>query len=112
MNNKQIRLANLERLITECYPPTVAQFEIETGIKAGYVYQLRGDRGMGDQVARRIEIATGKPLGWMDEKHEDFENLEPKSQVDEIIADLSKLSPENLEAVQRLVRAAVKEASE
>lgn len=69
MDNKTIRLANLLLLKEECSPHTFAELERRTGVKANYMYQIEGGRGMGDQVARRLETGMGKPKGWMDARH-------------------------------------------
>lgn len=51
-------LANIERVT-------------EGDVKASYLSQIKGGRGMGDQVARTLEQRLGLGRGWMDKTHED-----------------------------------------
>jgi hypothetical protein len=81
MDNKAIRLENMELLFREysgkhataSYKPTWRDFAAHCGeVNPDYLSQLRSvteGRGMGDDVARRLEVGMGKYTGWMDERH-------------------------------------------
>lgn len=65
-----IRLDNLRRLVDEAGAPGALARQADSS--AAYFSQLRsGHRRMGDGLAARLEAATGKPRGWMDEPHRD-----------------------------------------
>ena len=73
---EQIRLNNLEILIREAGSATkVAEM---AGTSSSYLSQVRRKmrtakgtpRGLGDELAAKLEKGLGKPSGWMDEPHE------------------------------------------
>lgn len=73
---EQIRLNNLEILIKEAGSATkVAEL---AGTSSSYLSQVRRKmrtargtpRGLGDELAAKLEKGLGKPSGWMDEPHE------------------------------------------
>jgi len=73
---EQIRLNNLEILIREAGSATrVAEM---AGTSDSYLSQVRRKmrtakgtpRGLGDELAAKLEKGLGKPSGWMDEPHE------------------------------------------
>ena len=73
---EQVRLNNLEILIAEAGSATkVAQL---AGTSESYLSQIRRKmltqsgtpRGLGNELAAKLEKGLGKPEGWMDEPHE------------------------------------------
>ena len=73
---EQVRLNNLEILIAEAGSATkVAQL---AGTSESYLSQVRRKmltqsgtpRGLGNELAAKLEKGLGKPEGWMDEPHE------------------------------------------
>jgi len=73
---EQVRLNNLEILIAEAGSATkVAQL---AGTSESYLSQVRrkmltqsgNPRGLGNELAAKLEKGLGKPEGWMDEPHE------------------------------------------
>ena len=79
MKRKQVqaRLQNLELLITEA--GSAAKLARIAGTNSSYLSQVRNQmptkkgtpRGVGDDLAEKLERSMGKPVGWMDESHED-----------------------------------------
>jgi hypothetical protein len=70
MDNKEIRRANMLALAEEF--GGLAALAEKTGTDAKYLSQVKNrwnGRGMGDDVARRIERKLEKPKGWMDVLH-------------------------------------------
>ena len=78
MKRKQehVRLQNLELLIAEA--GSAAKLARMAGTNSSYLSQVRNQmltkkgtpRGVGDELAEKLERGTGKPMGWMDEAHE------------------------------------------
>lgn len=76
----EIRRANLNLLLKEVGEGRGAAAKLAriTGVAAPIISQLRRvthyqdgkERSMGDDVARKLERAMSKPLGWMDQSHE------------------------------------------
>jgi SOS-response transcriptional repressor LexA len=74
---EQVRLNNLEILIAE--RGSAAKVAQLAGTSESYLSQVRRKmrtqkgtpRGLGDELAARLEKGLGKPPGWMDESHED-----------------------------------------
>lgn len=74
-NLDRVRLANLRLLIAEA--GSAEALARTTGTSGAYLSQIRSgtpyrsgrSRRMGDNLAAKLERATGKPLGWMDEPH-------------------------------------------
>ena len=74
-NLDRIRLANLRLLIAEA--GSAEALARSSGTSGAYLSQIRSGtpyksgraRRMGDNLAAKLERATGKPLGWMDEPH-------------------------------------------
>ena len=74
---EQIRLNNLEILIAET--GSAAKVAQLAGTSESYLSQVRRKmptqngtpRGLGDELAARLEKGLGKPQGWMDEPHDD-----------------------------------------
>lgn len=75
---EQIRVQNLELLITEA--GSAAKLARIVGTNSSYLSQVRNQmptrkgtpRGVGDDLAEKLELGMGKPAGWMDEPHEDL----------------------------------------
>lgn len=78
---EQIRVQNLELLITEA--GTAAKLARIVGTNSSYLSQVRNQmptrkgtpRGVGDDLAEKLERGMGKPAGWMDERHEDHNSV-------------------------------------
>lgn len=74
---EHIRLQNLELLIAEA--GSAAKLARIAGTNSSYVSQVRNQmptkkgtpRGVGDDLAKKLERGMKKPEGWMDEPHED-----------------------------------------
>lgn len=78
----EIRLKNLETLIREA--GTMEALAVKAGTTSIYLSQLRNravdaktgrPREMGSSMARRLEIAAGKPKGWMDAEYQHVDNM-------------------------------------
>lgn len=68
MEVKQIRLANLRALIER--EGAVSQLALRLQISPIYIYRvLDGKFNVGDSMARKIEDAYERPMGWMDNLH-------------------------------------------
>lgn len=76
----QIHRENLQALVDEFESVTVVAGKIGCS-DSQYSQWLNGStnsgtgkpRGLGAKSARRIEVACGKPIGWMDREHQEFE---------------------------------------
>ena len=74
---EQVRLNNLEILIAET--GSAAKVALLANTSESYLSQVRRKmltqrgtpRGLGDELAARLEKGLGKPQGWMDEPHDD-----------------------------------------
>ncbi len=74
---EQVRIRNLELLITEA--GSAAKLARIVGTNSSYLSQVRHQmptkkgtpRGVGDDLAEKLERGMDKPAGWMDEPHED-----------------------------------------
>lgn len=70
MDAKQIRRMNLRVLAEEV--GGVTTLAGMTGTSQSYLSQIIGptpSREVGEQLARKVEQATGRPYGWMDVSH-------------------------------------------
>ncbi len=73
--HEQVRLSNLELLVTEA--GSAAALARLANTSESYLSQIRNQlttpkgtpRGVGDDLAAKLEQAMGKPNGWMDEAH-------------------------------------------
>lgn len=75
MDSKTIRRANLVALIRHF--GTKSELARVAGISEAYLSQIigaRANRNVGDDLARRLERAAGKPHGWMDHDHSGSDN--------------------------------------
>jgi SOS-response transcriptional repressor LexA len=77
---EKIHRKNLERLIK--WAGTARLLALRAGTSSNYLSQVHGTRrkttsGVGEvrklgvQVCRKLELAAGKPEGWMDQEHDD-----------------------------------------
>lgn len=71
MDIAEIRRKNLNYLIQTEYDGIARQFGLDAGLDPSYVSRLFTDkpasrRTVGSKLARKIEIAIGKPKGWLD----------------------------------------------
>lgn len=67
---RETRLRNLTVVVQECGGQAELAKRIDTD--PSYISQLLNSwegRGMGTTLARKIEVALGKPPGWMDTQH-------------------------------------------
>lgn len=75
---EQVRLQNLELLIAEA--GSAAELARLASTNSSYLSQVRNQmptkkgtpRGLGDDLAGKLERSMGKPLGWMDEVHAEY----------------------------------------
>lgn len=70
MENKEIRLVNLRQLLSES--KTAAALAYAANTSPSYISQVLSSKmkgSIGDKLARRLEIAAGKPKGWLDLLH-------------------------------------------
>lgn len=66
-----VRIDNLRALIEECGGAAAAAAKLD--MDPSQLSQIAGrnpTRNIGDQIARRIEVAFGKPQGWLDFPHD------------------------------------------
>ena len=74
--HEHVRLSNLELLVAEA--GSAAELARLAHTSESYLSQVRRQlptpkgtpRGIGDELAEKLERALGKPNGWMDEPHE------------------------------------------
>jgi SOS-response transcriptional repressor LexA len=74
--HEQVRLINLEVLVTEAGSASALARLANTS--ESYLSQIRNQlrtpkgtpRGVGDDLAAKMEQGMGKPIGWMDEPHQ------------------------------------------
>lgn len=70
IENRQIRLLNLRKLLKEA--KTAAALASAANTSPAYISQILSDKtkgSIGNQLARRLELAAGKPVGWLDTLH-------------------------------------------
>ncbi|WP_430230541.1 S24 family peptidase [Paraburkholderia tropica] len=75
----EIRLANTRALI-EMHTLNLTAFANMVGMSIQQMSQVIGSnptRNIGEQMARRFESALGKPVGWLDQPHEDTADFFP-----------------------------------
>lgn len=80
MDIKQIRLKNLRALFTEM--GSIANVARASGTAEAYLSQISNGvplpsgrpRGVGDALARKLEVGCSKPRGWMDASHDSESN--------------------------------------
>ncbi len=80
MDNKAIRLLNLRKLLKETKTATSLAFAANTS--PAYLSQILSNRTkgkIGDKLARKLEAALDKPVGWLDLVHEDHDNAQKQA---------------------------------
>lgn len=101
MDSKTIRRGNLDLLIDEV--GTMKELAELAESDPNYLSTLKnGHRGIGDDLARRLETACKKPHGWMDHIHD----LEGRPLTEDTIEEAIALqsAPEHIrDAVRRLI---------
>jgi SOS-response transcriptional repressor LexA len=71
MESKEIRLVNLRTLIKESR--SASALAGACGTSSAYISQILSKKtkgNIGNGLARRLELATNKPRGWLDQLHE------------------------------------------
>ncbi|MCB1919605.1 MAG: helix-turn-helix transcriptional regulator [Candidatus Competibacteraceae bacterium] len=85
---QQRRREHLKRLLADYR--TQREFGEATGLAVNQIsHILNGVREMGEEIARRIESALGKPLGWMDADPD--RKLAPETALGNLSADQTQL---------------------
>lgn len=112
----EIRRANLNLLLKEVGEGRGAAAELArlTGVKAPIISQLRRvtyytngvERTMGEDVARHLERAMGKPLGWMDQRHDVTNTVEET----EFLRTYRALRPDQQAALAALAQTMARDA--
>ena len=82
--HETVRLSNLELLVAEA--GSAAALARLAGTSESYLSQIRNQlrtakgtpRGVGDELAAKLEQAMGKPNGWMDESHQELMEERPR----------------------------------
>lgn len=77
MDRHKLRLQNLRLLITEAGSISVLARKLDTSSANAYISQIINGaptktgkpRAVGDEFARKLEVACRKPVGWMDQDH-------------------------------------------
>jgi len=70
MENKEIRLINLRELLKEV--PSASALAYAAGTSPAYISQILSKKtkgSIGNRLARRLELATNRPTGWLDQLH-------------------------------------------
>jgi transcriptional regulator with XRE-family HTH domain len=113
MDVTSTRLANLKLLASRLRRRghlTNKQIAVELDMSASFFSQLLGGKKMGDDVARKLEIAQALQHGWMDVQHPlknpadgKFESIaEPEAEYD--LSQSLRMEPEIIAASIKLVR--------
>jgi hypothetical protein len=93
MDTQQTRVANLRHLIETEFDGVDARLAERVGRQPSYIYRIFTDkeqhrRPLGEKLARDIERACGKPLGWLDIPQMRYSDTDTTS-----VADQSPYSP-------------------
>ena len=75
MNRNELRLHNVRTLIAEC--GGISEFAQRIGMSDSQASQIAGKnptRGIGNEIAPKIEKAFNKPTGWLDALHDSVNN--------------------------------------
>ncbi|WP_162897051.1 hypothetical protein [Chromobacterium rhizoryzae] len=101
MENKDIRRANLGRLINEYGTIRALADVVDTA--PNYISEIKnGVRDMGHKLARKIEERTGKQSGWLDQLQEDdmsSDDVIVASSIDELAEKIGELETEKLHSL-------------
>ncbi len=98
MDSKTNRYKNARALVEEA--GSVTLFGKKIGMKRTQASQIAGDRDepkdIGDNIARRIEAAFNKKVGWLDIPHgQNFlDDLDLDDQASSVLEIYKRLSPE------------------
>lgn len=87
MENKEIRLINLRRLLRE--NKTAAALAYAAGTNPAYISQILSHKSkgsLGNKLARRLEQAGNKPKGWLDTLHDGDDKLQQSVQNIPLVA--------------------------
>ena len=105
LESQKQRRDNLKRLLADY--STQRDFGEAVGLAGSQIsHILTGRREMGDEIARRIEKALGKPLGWMDrsaltqEPALEMELASLPADQSKLLLDYKRLSPKHQEMVR------------
>ncbi len=101
MDSRQIRRLNVRQLAEEV--GGVTALAGMTGTSQSYLSQIIGphpSREVGEVLARRVEQATGRPHGWLDQSHVTDEKLTKARRVYDT---LLQLPDAKIEAVMQLL---------
>lgn len=88
------------------------------GTDAAYLSQILGDwkgRGLGPKLARRIEVALSKPMGWLDQAHDQrpvptevsVHGISVSPESAQLAAEIEKLSQPMRTALFQIIHALV-----
>jgi len=72
MENKEIRLINLRKLLKEASSASALAYA--AGTSPAYISQILSQKtksSIGNRLARKLETATNRPRGWLDQLHND-----------------------------------------
>jgi hypothetical protein len=97
--NKEIRADNLRKLIKEDFAGVTNKLAKQMGLAHIVLSRLIVEspkRFIGDQLARDIEAAAGKPTGWLDNPHHASET--------ELAEKISRLSERDFAVVVSLLK--------
>jgi len=100
MENKEIRYRNARALIAECgsitaFAEKLKKAETQVSGFAG----INPRKGIGNKIARQIEVVFNKPAGWMDHEH-----TEEEKYMEELRELLQQISSEKQELAVGMVR--------
>lgn len=76
MENREIRLINLRKLLKEVVSASALAHAADTS--PAYISQILSKKtkgSIGNKLARKLELAMNKPKGWLDQLHDDSETL-------------------------------------
>lgn len=86
----EIRRMNALSLIGSNFNGKKSRLAEALGIQPSYVSRMlvsgsKGERGVGDEMARRIEEVAGKPRNWLDQDHEHLPSAEAKNPLTTVL---------------------------
>lgn len=97
----EIRRENIEILVSQTVSKTIRELSELSDVSAAYLSQVRNSlpdsktgkaKELGDKAAEKLEIAMGKPRGWMDHPHDEQpfnKNDHPPTLVERLMAALA-----------------------
>jgi transcriptional regulator with XRE-family HTH domain len=101
MTDRDVRRRRLNDLVSEFGSQQALADRLE--VEQNYISQLlRGKKAFGEKTARKIEIRTGKPPGWLDEENSPSAASSsdgwPFSSIDKVLWD--RLSPQQKREIE------------